>query len=195
VAASTRERILDASWRLFVEHGFAGTTVTEIEAASSLAAGSGSFYRHFGSKEEVLRAAVDREVDRIDAGRELGPELSETDGDVRVALTLELQRRLDNLRRLHPLMVLVRRERAHLGPSREHLDELLVERNLALRSRRLREWMDAGVIPERNADALAAAILSALVGYQLSVDFFQARPGDISDAAFIAILVELVTGS
>src|SRR3990170_6918262 len=110
MATPTKERILDAAWRLFQQQGFAGTTVTQIEAAAALSAGSGSFYRHFRSKEEVLQAVVDREVDRINAERQIGPEPEETGGDVRVALALEFKRRLDNLRRLHPLMKLVARE-------------------------------------------------------------------------------------
>jgi AcrR family transcriptional regulator len=191
---STRSRILDAAWRLFSERGFAGTTVSEIEAASLLAAGSGSFYRHFASKEAVLRAVVDREVDRLDADRDLGPELDAMGGDVRVALSLDFQRRLDTLRRMHSLILLVRRERAHLGESRAHLQELLVGRNVEMRSQRLRGWMAAGAIPNRDPEALAAAIMAALVGYQLSVDFFERRPGDVSEEAFISVLVDLVIG-
>jgi AcrR family transcriptional regulator len=61
---TTRERILDVSFMLFVEVGFAGTTVTEIEKRAGLASGSGGFYRHFHSKDELLRPAVEREVDR-----------------------------------------------------------------------------------------------------------------------------------
>src|SRR5688500_13840175 len=136
MATPTKERILDAAWQLFVQHGFAGTTVTQIEAAASLAAGSGSFYRHFRSKEDVLQAVVDRAVERADADRDVGPALSDTGGDVRVALAMEFQRRLGNLRRLHPLIRLVQREREHLASSRDHLGDLLVDRNVTVRSER-----------------------------------------------------------
>jgi AcrR family transcriptional regulator len=61
---STRERLLDVALDLFVEAGFGGTTITEVERRAGLTPGTGSFYRHFGSKEELLRAAVDREVER-----------------------------------------------------------------------------------------------------------------------------------
>ena len=64
VAPKTRERILDAALDLFVEQGFGGTTITAVELRAGLAGGTGSFYRHFRSKEELLRAAVDREVSR-----------------------------------------------------------------------------------------------------------------------------------
>ena len=194
MAVRTRDRILDVAWDLFLRQGFAGTTVTQIEAAADLSPGSGSFYRHFRSKQEVLQAVVDREVERIDAGRQLGPDPDETGGDVRAALAQELRQRLDNLRRIQPLMLLVAREREHLGPSAGHLGDLLVARNLKLRSERLAGWMDAGAIPARDPDALAAAVLHALVGYHLSESFFGRSPGGLSSEAIVATLVDLVVG-
>lgn len=190
----TRVRILDAAWRLFLRQGFAGTTVTQIEAAAKLSPGSGSFYRHFRSKQDVLRAVVDREVERIDAARDLGPEPNETGGDVRAALAQDLLQRLDNFRRIQPLITLLRRERDHLGVSRENLGELLVARNLQLRSQRLASWMEGGTIPARDADALAAVVLSALTGYHLSQSFFGRPLGGLTAEAFVATLVDLVLG-
>lgn len=192
---ATRERILDAAWRLFCERGFEGTTVTQIEAAASLAAGSGGFYRHFASKEDVLRAVVDREVERVDEAREIGPEVPETGGDVRVALALEFQRRLENFRRLRPLILLVQQTRKHLGPSRRHLGELLVSRNVTVRSQRLEAWMEQGVIPRRDPAALATTIMCALAGYSLAIQYFGAPPGGTSEDHFVTMLVDLVTGS
>ena len=191
----TRERILDAAWDLFLRQGFAGTTVTQIEAAAGLSSGSGSFYRHFRSKQDVLQAVVDREVQRIDAERQLGPEPDETGGDVRQALTAELGQRLQNLRRIHPLMLLVAREQEHLGASTENLGHLLVERNLKLRSERLAHWMEAGTIPARDPDALAAVVLHALTGYYLSEAFFGRPSAGLTADAIMATLVDLVVGN
>src|SRR4051794_960188 len=61
---STRERILDVALDLFAEEGFSGTTITAVEKRVGLTPGTGSFYRHFPSKEALLAAAVDREVER-----------------------------------------------------------------------------------------------------------------------------------
>ena len=57
---TTRERILAAALDLFIERGVDGTAVSDIERAVGLAAGTGSFYRHFRSKEDVLVASVQR---------------------------------------------------------------------------------------------------------------------------------------
>ena len=61
----TRERLLDAALDLFTEQGFEGTTITEVERRVGLTPGTGSFYRHFRSKDELLEAAVDREVEQV----------------------------------------------------------------------------------------------------------------------------------
>ena len=45
---------------LFAERGYHRTTIAEIERAARLSPGSGSLYRHFQSKDEVLLAAVKR---------------------------------------------------------------------------------------------------------------------------------------
>lgn len=194
MAATTRERILDAAWNLFLRQGFTGTTVTQIEAGARLSPGSGSFYRHFRSKQDVLQAVVDREVDRVDAERHLGPEPDGAGVDVRAALTLELGQRLENLRRIQPLMLLVAREQEHLGPSADKLGDLLVARNLKLRAERLAAWMEAGAIPARDPEALAAVVLHALTGYHLSATFF-GRPRDGLDKdAIVSTLVDLVLG-
>jgi AcrR family transcriptional regulator len=60
--AKTRDRILDAALDVFAEEGFAGATISEVERRVGLAVGTGSLYRHFSSKEELMQAAVEREV-------------------------------------------------------------------------------------------------------------------------------------
>ncbi|MGH2607610.1 MAG: TetR/AcrR family transcriptional regulator [Tepidiformaceae bacterium] len=60
VAEDTRERILDAAEHLFSERGFDGTSIRDVtaEAAVNLAA----VHYHFGSKEDLLRAVLERIV-------------------------------------------------------------------------------------------------------------------------------------
>jgi AcrR family transcriptional regulator/protein-L-isoaspartate O-methyltransferase len=65
--ASTRDRLLEAATRLFAEQGFEGTSVGQIEAAAGLVPRRGSLYKHFASKEDLLRAAVDARAARASA--------------------------------------------------------------------------------------------------------------------------------
>ncbi|MEM8602671.1 MAG: TetR/AcrR family transcriptional regulator [Cyanobacteria bacterium P01_H01_bin.121] len=57
-ATATKEQIINAAERLFAERGFAATTLRNVvsEAGVNLAA----VHYHFGSKEELFRAAVAR---------------------------------------------------------------------------------------------------------------------------------------
>ncbi len=63
----TRDRILDVAMDVFAEDGFGGATISEVERRVGLAVGTGSLYRHFPSKEALLKAAVEREVTRLRA--------------------------------------------------------------------------------------------------------------------------------
>jgi len=166
--------------------------VTEIEARAGLAAGSGGFYRHFASKEEVLLAVVEREVERADTERELPSEV--LTADARIALTLDFQRRLSNLRRLQPLMVVLAREQHRLGDAKGRLRQLLVEKNLDLRAEVLQGWMDQGAIPPRDPRSLATVLTASLTGYHNAREYFGDSPGGTDEASFVAMLADLVLG-
>jgi AcrR family transcriptional regulator len=63
-AVATRERLVVEAMRLFGEQGYSQTSVAQIEQAAGLAAGSGALYHHFKSKEELVEAGIDRQLDR-----------------------------------------------------------------------------------------------------------------------------------
>jgi AcrR family transcriptional regulator len=53
----TEARIVDAASRLFVEHGYAATTLAEVATAAGV--GARTVYVRFGSKAELLKRVVD----------------------------------------------------------------------------------------------------------------------------------------
>jgi AcrR family transcriptional regulator len=55
-AAETRERLLSAAADVFAERGYNGTRVADIAAAAGVS--NGAMYAHFGSKAELLVAAL-----------------------------------------------------------------------------------------------------------------------------------------
>lgn len=61
--ATSREAILDAAEELMAAHGFAGASISRIEKASGLPASS--IYWHFGSKDGVLLAMMQRGAERF----------------------------------------------------------------------------------------------------------------------------------
>ncbi|MDU8945981.1 TetR/AcrR family transcriptional regulator [Ovoidimarina sediminis] len=59
----SHRRILDAAARLFRENGIEGTSVADVMNAAGMT--HGGFYRHFGSKEELVAAAFRHAVDDV----------------------------------------------------------------------------------------------------------------------------------
>src|SRR5689334_1157045 len=55
-AAETRERLLAAAADVFAQRGYDGTRVADIAAAAGVS--NGALYAHFGSKAELLAAAL-----------------------------------------------------------------------------------------------------------------------------------------
>jgi AcrR family transcriptional regulator len=62
-AAETRERLLNAAADVFAERGYDGTRVADIAAAAGVS--NGALYAHFGSKAELLVAALTAHRERL----------------------------------------------------------------------------------------------------------------------------------
>ena len=61
-AKSTLDHLLDTGLKLMHQHGYNATGLTEILKAAEVA--KGSFYHHFGSKEDFAAAALERYTTR-----------------------------------------------------------------------------------------------------------------------------------
>jgi AcrR family transcriptional regulator len=76
---STEQRILDAAEALFAEHGFAGTSLRTITARAGVNLAAVNY--HFGSKEALLRATLDRIISPVNRERLAMLERAERDAD------------------------------------------------------------------------------------------------------------------
>lgn len=63
----TYHRLLDAAIRLFAERGFDATSVRDLTQAAG--ANQAAIHYHFGSKDDLLRAATDRVVEPLNRRR------------------------------------------------------------------------------------------------------------------------------
>jgi AcrR family transcriptional regulator len=162
---------------LFLERGIGGTTVSDIERAVGLAAGTGSFYRHFPAKEAVVVPALERRLaaifEQIQAER---ADTAQVDDPGDRAAT-DLRRLLDDMRAVQPIWTLVMLERTQFP----ELVRVFVD-GLGMSA-----WsVDLDAEPER------AIVMAALSGFhQLSL--FDGSPYREVDAdAFIEKLVTIV---
>ena len=51
---NTKERIMEAALKLFMEEGYQKSSIGRIETEAGLVPRSGAFYRHFDSKQTLL---------------------------------------------------------------------------------------------------------------------------------------------
>lgn len=88
---ATRAKILDAAIRCLVDRGYAGTSTTEIGARAGVS--QGALFKHFGSKLDLLGAAVERLFQAMvaDYQRQLAALATRAPGD-RVGAAIRLLR-------------------------------------------------------------------------------------------------------
>lgn len=187
-----REKLLNAGLTLFSEKGFDGVAIKDIETCVGLTAGSGSFYRHFKSKEALLEAIVEREVDRIRSMRGLQHAVGGSLGDRRAELLLQYRLTLIGLEQIKSLINLLAREYGRFPEVMQQLHDLLVDESLALSARDFEEDQKKSTVRGKDPEALAAVVQSALVGYHLSRTYFNNEPSQVNAERFVQTLVDLL---
>jgi AcrR family transcriptional regulator len=174
--ADARERLERAAIDLFVEKGFAATTVPEITARAGLT--TRTFHRHFADKREVLFDGneIPQFTTRLIADAPAGwdPMRVVVDGLLAVAAT-RFEGRRDELR--------VRREIVRTDPG--------------LGERELRKWADVGTAGTaafiaRGVDPMRAALLAqtAVTLLRVSLEEWLDQPGDRSFSEILTRAVE-----
>jgi AcrR family transcriptional regulator len=86
---STRERLLQASTRLFADNGYRGASVRDI--CNLAGANPGAVSYHFGGKRQLYRAVLRRAADTL---ADMGPESSDEVGDHEPISVLDALRRV-----------------------------------------------------------------------------------------------------
>jgi AcrR family transcriptional regulator len=191
MASGTRERIMDEALQLFVERGVAATPVTAIEAAAGLSAGSGSFYRHFKDKQALLAAVVEREIALV--RKDPAAQVAHSEAPSAATLAGQLLSDLDFLGQLRPLMTILMWERNRAPQVAEHVQRVMSERGVELG---VADLLAMAPVDAVRADPQAAAtvMMSAMVGYFLSVEYFGSPPSGIDPHRFTTMLARLLTG-
>ncbi|MGK5553451.1 TetR/AcrR family transcriptional regulator [Actinomadura kijaniata] len=190
MAPSTRARILDAALELVQQVGFTGTTVTAIEEKAGLSPGSGGFYRHFRSKEDVFRAAIERELERAQRYRREF-ERGAVD-DPRAALSRRLLQQLDYMARIRPLINLLAREHGQFPDLTSRIGGILLDQGIVEEAGHLTRDLRPHVDHD-DPHALLTVVVSALTGYHLARQFFGHPPAEVTPERFAATLAALVT--
>ncbi|MGW4963485.1 TetR/AcrR family transcriptional regulator [Nonomuraea sp. NPDC004186] len=181
-AAETRERLLKAAAEVFAARGYDGTRVADIAAAAGVS--NGALYAHFGSKAELLVAALRAHGRRILAG------LFAADPDRSAAeLLLVLGRRLPRPREAPGYLVVealvaARRDEDVARPMRDYVGERADWIAELVRTGQGDGELDPGLSP----DALAHFCLLLAMGSALITPDLHA----VDDAEWSALLTRVV---
>ena len=160
-AAPTRDRLVTEAMRLFGEQGYQATSITQIEAAAGLAPGSGALYHHFKSKEALLEAGIDRQLDRRRAMHDIRTLFAGL-GDLRIELTMLGRYVLTVLDEETQLLQIAARTPPDQSPRLNNAYAALVDGLSAEVADWIKGW--APKISKHDATAIAAVGVDALLG-------------------------------
>jgi AcrR family transcriptional regulator len=181
--STTRDRLVAEAMRLFGEQGYRATSVAQIEAAAGLAAGSGALYHHFKSKEALLEAGIDRQLDRRTAMGDVRMLFAGL-GDLRTELTLLGRYLLNVVDQESQLLRIAARTPTNRTPSLDDAYAALVDGLYA----ELADWIHgwAPNLTDTEARAIAALGVDALLGKRATAMLFHAEASTIPDEDYVA---------
>jgi AcrR family transcriptional regulator len=187
---TTRERLISGGLRLFAQRGFRGTTVGDIEAAAGLAPRRGALYKHFGSKQALLEAAVERHIVEL---RSIGDVIDLMPlGDIRAELTLLVRWLLIELDRQREVCLVLEKEGGALLELRDRFFDEVVSVGYRLGAEFVRRHVkELPGVEGIDAEAVAVAAVGAIVSYRRTQWTFGHTPLDFADERFVDGFVDL----
>jgi AcrR family transcriptional regulator len=182
-AAETRERLLAAAADVFAERGYDGTRVADIAAAAGVS--NGALYAHFGSKAELLVAALRAHGQRLLADM-VAADPSRPITEILLTVGRGLRRRRDARGYLIvEALVTARRDKDVAVPMRD-----LAEERASWLTELMRDAQAAGEIdPSLSPDALAHFCLLLGMGSALITPDFH----PIGDQEWAELLTRVAT--
>lgn len=176
------ERILHEAMRLFADKGYERTSIADIQRAAGLHPGSGALYKHYPSKEAVLRAGIDRFVEEIERGREVLRVSSRDTGTTLEAVGRELLRLLGEER---DVLRIVWRELDQFPDLQSRVGRDRIQYGYQSAADWIREQVDAGRMVTEDPEATAVVLMSSVTMYRVLEALFGEPPARISDERFI----------
>jgi AcrR family transcriptional regulator len=179
MATSGRDRLLAEALKLFAAKGYAATSVADIQRASGLAPGSGALYKHFGSKRELLDAAVAYRIGSIVAAREQYD--AGRTGSVEEAVRTAGELIWSNLRESEDLLKVMLREPDELGDLDNKTWQVITDNAYQRFADELAATNRAGRTRIPDPEAAAAVAIGSL-SYAATLQALTGRsPGNIDD--------------
>lgn len=189
--ASTKERLVSEAMRLFSQQGYRATSITQIEKAAGLVPGCGALYNHFKSKEALLAAGIDRQLDRRRAMHDISA-LFAGQGDLRTELTLLCRYLMSVLDRESEFLQVAARTPADESPRLKDAYAALID---GLYSE-LTDWIRgcAPALDGSEARRIAVVGINALLGKRATRIVFHSPQIDTPDEQYVADWTDMLVG-
>ncbi|OBJ15862.1 TetR family transcriptional regulator [Mycobacterium colombiense] len=191
VETSTKERLVSEAMRLFSQQGYRATSINQIEKAAGLVPGCGALYNHFKSKEALLAAGIDRQLDRRRAMHDISA-LFAGQGDLRTELSLLCRYLMSVLDRESEFLQVAARTPADQSPRLNNAYAALVD---GLYSE-LADWIKgcAPTIDDPDAKRIAVVGINALLGKRATRIVFHSPQVDTPDDEFVSDWTAMLAG-
>jgi len=185
-----RDRIVVAARGCFAAKGFAGTTIADIETAAGYTPRSGGVYRHFRSKEAMLEAVIEAE---LEANHRSVIEVEDPapDSDRAVVLEQVVRRGLGQLDRQADLMRI-------LFGDLDQFPELVARVRTGLTDATYRDFADRlaaahsmGVIPDLDFEAVAVLAIGPVVDFKIKQHLLGFTPLDLTEDRLVHAWVHM----
>ena len=189
MTTTTKERLVTEAMRLFGQQGYRATSVNQIENAAGLVPGCGALYNHFKTKQDLLSAVIDRQLDRRRAMHDISA-LFAGRGDLRTELSLLCRYLINVLDQESEFLQVAARTPAEESPRLTDAYAALID---GLYSE-LGDWI-TGRRPTLNpaeAKRIAAIGIDALLGRRTSRIVFHANHIDTSDEHYITDWTDMI---
>lgn len=191
VEVSTKDRLITEAMRLFSQQGYRATSINQIEKAAGLVPGCGALYNHFKSKEALLAAGIDRQLDRRRAMHDISA-LFAGQGDLRTELSLLCRYLLSVLDRESEFLQVAARTPAEQSSRLNDAYAALIDGLY----NELAGWIRgcAPTLPESAANALAVVGVDALLGNYATRLTLGRRNVGISAEQYVAEWTAMLAG-
>jgi AcrR family transcriptional regulator len=187
---SSRDRLISAALRLFAEHGYARTSVGQIEAAAGFTARGGTVYKHFASKQHLLQAALDHHVRVVTSRRPTLADLLPL-GDLHAESVLLMRYLLGELADHRDINALIEKEGAEHPFLPQRFWDDIADPGYRAAGEVFGRQLDSAAQPW-DSEALSAVIVGALVNYRRSEWTFGHTPLDVDEQRIVDTLARLI---
>lgn len=183
------DRILREATRLFAEKGYERTSVPEIQAAAGLTRGSGAMYKHYPSKEALLRAVVNLSFVKAREARSTMQDGALPAGD---ALCRMARHTIEILGRSRADLRILWRELEQFPSLQTKVRRDVMQTTYKSLAAWLHDRTRKGELRHHDSEAVAAVILGGLVMFKVFETLWGEKTIAVDDERFVAAWCDLV---